>query len=100
MVEVDPVVRIAVLVGALGIVPVALTVETLVHGLMRWWTRSITVTVARARISSWCACLARRLRSARPPVDPSRPRGGRPSAGTDSPFLAPVPADQQKGQSR
>jgi len=53
VVDFDALARVAVLLGLLGVVLAA---------ALGWWSSSLTVVVARARLSGWCASAGRLLR--------------------------------------
>jgi hypothetical protein len=87
MVEVDPVVCLVIRLAGLGAVPAWL----LARAAVRWWSTSLTVIVACARVDSWCAYLGRLLRAKLPAA--SLPLvGGRalPTPGPVSPIAGPA----------
>ncbi|GDY33952.1 hypothetical protein [Gandjariella thermophila] len=62
MIEVDPRLRLILVLAGLGALPVWM----LATAVARWWSTSLTVVVARARLDAWCTCFGRDLRSKLP----------------------------------
>jgi len=90
---VDPVLRLVLQLTGFGAIPAWL----LARAALRWWSTSLTIVVARARLSAWGAAVDRFLR-AKPPAANSPELGGRvlPTVGSVSPTADPTVAHPRR----
>lgn len=95
MIDSDPVVRVALMLGGFAVVTGVPLAGAWARIVSRWWSSSITVTVARARLSAWCTYLGRLLHHLLLVV---LPRGGRvrPTAGAVSPTAGSAVCHQER----
>jgi hypothetical protein len=93
VIGIDPVLRLVLQLTGFGAIPAWM----LARAAVRWWSTSLTVVVARARLSAWGAAVGRFLRAKLPAANPPE-LGGRvlPTVGSVSSTADPTVAHPRR----